>query len=258
MLLGSTLLFLLVCLRKIPIPLDRIAIRQYLTVGILNFSLSYSLTYSGTRFIYSNIASLLWASLPIVMALSAHVFLPAESLNLRKGLGISIGFGGVVLIFAGYGYGESENLLLGMFLVMLAVLASVWPSIYLKRQPARARPIALNAMAIGIGGFLTFITSLLLEDQDDMLWNVTNIGIIVYLAVFATVIAWVAYFYLLERIAVVQLSFVGFFAPLIATFLGIIFLGELLPPTVFLGAFLILFGIFMSDARRYRRMIRRS
>ncbi len=256
-LLASVILFLLIAWRKDAIPLDPLALKQYFTVGLLNFSLSYSLTYLGTQYIYSNIASLLWASIPITTALVAHFALPGERLSLMKGVGILVGFGGVILIFLGYGFGESENLLLGMSLVMGAVLAATWPSIYLKRHPARANPIVLNAVATGIGGLTTLSGSFILEKPSSMVWSTMNIGILVYLAFFGTVLAWISWFYLLQRVKVVKLSFVGFIAPVIAMFMGMIVLGEILPSTVYLGAFLVLFGIFITDARRYVRIVSR-
>jgi len=254
-LLASLILFLLIYWRKLPIPFDRLARRQYLTVGLLDFFLSYSLTYSGTQYIYSNISALLWASIPITTALVAHFALPSERLTFTKGLGILVGFGGVVLIFVGYGFGKSENLLLGMALVMGAVLAATWPSVYLKRRAARANPIVLTAVATGIGGLATLLASFTVESPSQMIWSPLNIGIIFFLAIFGTVLAWVAFFYLLQHMEVVKLSFVGFIAPVIAMFMGMIVLDELLPSTVFLGAFLVLFGIFLTDARRYARML---
>ena len=253
-LLASLLLFLIIYWRRFPIPFDRLARRQYATVGLLDFSLSYCLTYYGTQYIYSNVSALLWASIPITTAIVAHFALPGERLSFMKGLGILVGFGGVVLIFLGYGLGESENLLLGMSLVMGAVLAATWPSVYLKRRAARANPIVLTAVSTGIGGLATLLGSLVLESPSHMIWSPLNVGIIIFLAVFGTVLAWVAFFYLLQHLEVVKLSFVGFIAPVIAMFMGLIVLGELLPSTVFLGAFLVLFGIFIADARRYLRM----
>jgi drug/metabolite transporter (DMT)-like permease len=256
-LIASLILFLIVFGRRLPIPTDCLAIKQYLTVGLLNFSLSYSLTYSGTQYIYSNISSLLWASIPITTAIVAHFALPSERMTFRKGFGILVGFSGVILIFRGYGFGENPNLLLGMALVMGAVLAGTWPGVYLKRRPARANPFVLNAISTCIGGVTTLLFSNILETPSEMIWSVKNIGIILYLAVFGTVLAWVAYFYLLERIEVVKLSFVGFIAPVIAMFMGMIVLGELLSPMVYTGAFLVLLGIFLADYRRYLRTILR-
>ena len=87
-----------------------------------------------------------------------------------------------------------------------------------------------------------------------MVWSPANLGLLLYLALFGTVLAWVAYFYLLQHIEVVKVSFVGFVAPVIATFMGMIILGEHLPSTVYLGAALVLVGIFLADARRYLRL----
>ena len=89
-----------------------------------------------------------------------------------------------------------------------------------------------------------------------MVWSPLNIGIILFLAIFGTVLAWGFFFYLLQHIEVVKLSFVGFIAPIIAMFMGIIILGEALPPTVFLGAFLVMLGIFLTDVRSYLRLVR--
>jgi len=193
-LLASMILFLIIYWRKLPIPLDRLARRQYVTVGLLDFALSYSLTYCGTRFIYSNISALLWASIPITTAIAAHFALPGERLSFMKGLGILVGFGGVVFIFLGYGLGESKNLVLGMSLVMGAILAATWPAVYLKRRPARANPIVLTAVTTGIGGLATLLGSLALESPSRMVWSALNIGIIIFLAVFGTVLAWVSFF----------------------------------------------------------------
>ena len=255
--LASGLLFLIIYIRKLPVPRDPLAYKQYLTVGLLNFSLSYSLTYTGTQYIYSNVSALLWASIPITTALAAHVTLRNERLTVRKGVGILVGFSGVALIFAGYGTGQSRNLLLGMSFVMGAVLATTWPGIYLKMHPARANPIVLNGVATGIGGLATLAGSFAWEDPASMVWSPLNIGVLIYLAIFGTVLAWVAYFYLLQRIEVVKLSFVGFIAPIIATFMGMLVLGEVLPLTVYVGAFIVLLGIFLTDARRYLQIIRR-
>ncbi len=195
-LLASMILFLIIYWRKLPIPLDRLARRQYVTVGLLDFSLSYCLTYYGTQYIYSHISALLWASIPITTAIAAHFALQNERLTVMKGLGILVGFGGVALIFRGYGFGASKNLVLGMSLVIGAVLAATWPAVYLKRRPRppRQNPIVLTAVTTGIGGLATLLGSLVLESPSHMIWSPLNVGIIIFLAVFGTVLAWVSFF----------------------------------------------------------------
>ncbi|MCK4577308.1 MAG: DMT family transporter [Candidatus Marinimicrobia bacterium] len=238
------------------LPTDGLALKQYFTVGLMNFSFSYSLTYLGTQFIYSNISSLLWSSVPITTALAAHLFLPKERMTISKAVGIAVGFGGVSIIFLGYGgTGENPNLLLGMSLVFGAVLFGTWPPIYLKMHGSQSTPLVLTFAGTGIGGVATLILSLVFEDVGSMVISPLNIGLIVYLALFGTALAWVAYFYLLDYVEAVKVSFVGFIAPIIATFMGIIVLGEQLSPVVYLGALLVLVGIYITDARRFTRII---
>ncbi len=254
-LLGSLILFVIVRYRHLTIPFTSLAVKQYFTVGLLNFALSYSLTYSGTQYIYSNVSALLWSAVPITTAILAHFTLPGERLTFMKGGGILVGFSGVALIFAGYGFGQSTNLLLGMGLVLAAVLAGTWPGIYVKRSGNKPNPIVLSAMATGIGGSVCLVVANIFEDPGSMVWNPVTIGSIVYLAIFGTAIAWVAYYYLLKHMEVVKLSFVGFIAPIIATFVGVIVLGEKLSLIVYLGAFLVLFGIYLTDYKGYRDLI---
>lgn len=254
-LLASVILFAIIRYRKSRIPLDRAAVAQYLTVGLLNFFLSYSLTYSGTQYIYSNISALLWTSIPMTTALTAHFFIPAERLTWMKSAGLLIGFGGVALIFSGYGFGDSSNLVLGMTLVMAAVIANTWPNVYIKIVPRPVDPIILMGVSTGIGGAVTLALSLILESDKQMVWSAYNMGIILYLAVFGTAIAWVSFYWLLRHMEVVKLSFVGFIAPIVALFMGMLVLDEYLPVTVYAGAFLVLLGIFITDARRYLALI---
>lgn len=255
-LIACAVLLAVIYLKRYEIPRDRQSLKTYATVGLLNFSLSYSLTYSGTQFIYSNISSLLWASIPITTALTAHFFLAGERLTWLKSGGILVGFAGVLVIFAGYGFGESANIMLGMGLVMGAVLAGTWPNIYLKLHPAKANPVVLSGMGTGIGGVATLLVSLLFEGHKTMLWTPKNVGVLLYLAVVGTVFAWVAFYYLIEHMEVVKLTFVGFISPVIAMFVGMIVLGEYLPGTVYLGAFLVLLGILISDGRRYLALLK--
>ena len=257
-LLGSMILFGIIRYRSLAIPLTSLAIKQYITVGLLNFSLSYSLTYSGTQYIYSNVSALLWSTVPITTAILAHFTLPGERLTIMKGGGILVGFSGVALIFTGYGFGQSQNLILGMSLVLLAVLAGTWPGIYVKRSGNYPNPIVLNAVATAIGGSVSLVVALIFEDTASMVWNRITIGSIIYLAIFGTATAWVAYYYLLQHIEVVKLSFIGFIAPIIAIFVGVIVLGEKLSPVVYLGACLVLFGIYLTDYKRYWNLLTRG
>jgi len=55
---------------------------------------------------------------------------------------------------------------------------------------------------------------------------------------------------------VVKLTFVGFISPVIAMFVGMLVLGEYLPGSVYLGAFLVMLGIFITDGKRYLAILR--
>src|SRR5438093_9048055 len=69
-------------------------------VGMVLFTADYGLIYWGeNNGVLSGLSAILFATFPLQTALVANAFLKAERFTVQKLLGISVGFGGVVLIF---------------------------------------------------------------------------------------------------------------------------------------------------------------
>ena len=72
----------------------------WLVNAVLTFALPYGILYWAEQTVPSGLASVLFASMPLMVVVSAHFALPGERMTVRGALGILIGFAGIVVIFS--------------------------------------------------------------------------------------------------------------------------------------------------------------
>jgi len=249
-LFGGLIFWVLMLYRREKLPLNKRAILIYLQFGLLNFGLSYVLTYWGTQYVYSNLASILWASFPIITAIIAHFYLPSEKLNKKKSISLLLGIIGTILIVSQSENLSGNNVILGVIVILLGVLVASWPNVYLKKYKSEVNTFQLNAMAQSIGGIFLLTFAILTEPGQAMIWTKTNILATAYLIVFGSVISFALYYWLFSYLSLSKITYVTFFPPIIAIFIGWIFLNESLSFTILIGASLIIIGALLVNYKR--------
>ncbi|MBU0528232.1 DMT family transporter [bacterium] len=236
--------------RREKLPLNKKAISIYLQFGFLNFGISYALTYWGTQYIYSNLASILWASFPIITSIIAHFYLSDEKLNSRKIASLTLGIIGTVLIISQSENLGGKNVGIGVIVILLAVLVASWPNVYLKKYKSVVNTFQLNAMAQSIGGIFLLSIAIFTEPGQAMIWTKINLLATVYLIIFGSVITFSLYYWLFSYLSLSQITYVTFFPPIIAIFIGWIFLNERLSFLILFGAILIIIGALLVNYKR--------
>ena len=246
----SSIILWPILLRKKPkINRSSTAIKVYLSFSLLSFVAAYSLTYWGAQFIYSSLASIIWALLPIFVSIIAHFMLPSEPLTLRRFGGGLFGLAGVAFILSSNG-GQKEVQMIGVLAIFLAVVLASGPNVYLKKHYKIVNPLHVNVIAQTIAAIVLIPLSFLLEKPMATIWNSTSIITLVYLAIFGTVITWTIYFWLYNHISVNQISTLGLVPPVFASIIGWIFLGETYDYELFIGGGLVLLGVYLIHSRQ--------
>ena len=249
-LFGGLIFWIIMIIRREKLPLTKRAISIYLLFGFFNFGLSYALTYWGTQYIYSNLSSILWASFPIFTTLIAHFYLPNEKLNIKKIISLIFGIFGTILIISQSSNLGGENVIIGVIVVLIAVIMAAWPNAYFKKYKSELNTFQLNAVSQSIGGILLFSFALLTEPGPAMVWTQVNILATIYLVIFGSVITFSLYFWLFSHLTLTQITYVAFFPPIIAIFVGWFFLNEQLSAIILFGAFLIILGVLLVNYKR--------
>jgi drug/metabolite transporter (DMT)-like permease len=230
---------------KAPLPQGRIEWALVLWVGAALFAADYGLIYWGETRIESGLTAVLFAILPLVTAVLAHVYLPDEKLTVRKLAGVLLAIGGVAALFA-----DSLRLDASKIVPMLAIVASAvcaaLASLPTKKHGADLHPAALNAPAMLVGGAFLTLASLLAGDGFGIPRDAAPWSAIAYLAIAGSVITFLVYFTLLKVWSVTTLSFISVFTPALALFLGFAVLDERPRGWTVIGATLILAGVGLA------------
>ena len=99
----------------------------------------------------------------------------------------------------------------------------------------------MNAVCQVLTGFVMLSMSFLVqEDISAIVWNNELILSTLYLIVFGGFISWGIYFWLYQYLNVTQVTYVAIFPPIVAIFLGWVFLGEVLSAKEIIGTLFIL------------------
>lgn len=214
-------------------------------VGLVLFAGDYGLIYWAEQFIDSGLTAILFATLPLITIVFAHVYLPGDRITGRKLAGTLLAFLGVVGLFGDHVRIDASTMWPMLGVVGAGVCAAA-AGVASKRFGAALHPAALNGPAMLIGAIALLAASLVAGDGFALPRDRSTWAAVGYLAVAGSVLTFLIYFSLLKTWSVTSLSFISVFTPATALLLGFIFLDE--RPTLWTaaGAALILAGVTIA------------
>jgi drug/metabolite transporter (DMT)-like permease len=222
--------------------------------GLLGVTGFNSLIYLAMQTTTAINAALVNSCTPIIIVLISWARFK-DRLSPRQGLGVGLSLGGVLLIISG---GDLRNLLhlqfnSGDILVIIAACLWAFYSVNLKKYPRGLHPLAYQT-AIATVGLTALLPLYLLEVAagKTMTVNTGAIVTIVYVAVFASVLAFIFWN---RAVSSLGANIAGPFIhlmPAFSTLLAVLFLDETLTKNHLLAILLIFGGIFMTTFRAKR------
>jgi drug/metabolite transporter (DMT)-like permease len=243
-LFSGIIFFVYIYYKKLSIPTTPQAIKLYLSFGLLNFSLSYGMTYWATQYIYSSISSILWGLFPLFTSLMAHFMIkddPDERLNKNKIGALMMGLTGVAIMSANQEIDLASQSFSAILVLISVIIIAAYPSVQYKKYNDEVGPYQMNAVCQVMTGIVMLsMSSVFNEDLSVIVWNNELILSTLYLIVFGGFISWGIYFWLYQYLNVTQVTYVAIFPPIVAIFLGWVFLGEILSSQEIIGTLLIL------------------
>jgi len=224
----------------------------WLVNGALFFSVSYGVVYWSEQYVPSGLASILFATFPLLVTLFAHLLLPGEPLRARAGFGALVAFGGVVIIF-------SEDLVriggpkskIAAVVLLLSPLVSALSSVSIKKWGARIHPISLAAMPMAVATVVMTGLALIFERHRPVVWTTASIGSLAYLSVFGSAMTFTLYYWLLQHVRASHVALIAYATPVIAVTTGVLFLDEPLTSRMVLGGALVIAGVAFTAKSRY-------
>ncbi|WP_461482764.1 DMT family transporter [Porticoccus sp.] len=207
-----------------------------------------ALVYMAADYISSGLISLMFGLSPFVTALLTRPILGERVLQQRKLLAIGLAFVGLIFIFFDR-LNMGEEGAIGIGLMLLSNLSFSASALWVKRLgrtlTVPAFEQTLGAMAFSLPGML--LTWVLVVGVEPI--NPTPVGLasLLYLTLFASLVGFVAYYHILNQLAVETVSLIPLITPVLAMVLGVFALDEVVTPPMMGGAGLILLALVIHQ-----------
>jgi drug/metabolite transporter (DMT)-like permease len=240
--LAAMLLYLVLRSRGLRMPGWGPVWGTFLLMGLFNGAVPYTLITWAEIHIDSGLAAILNALMPLFTVLLAHLFTGDERLNWMKVVGIFLGFLGVVALIGPAALKGLGKHVLAQLAVMAAALCYAVAIIY-GRRLKEVTPLVSATGQLFCAAFLTLPMILIFDAPWALSPSFISVAALTCLSLLGTALAYLLYYYLLQRIGSTNLSLVTYLLPITGVFWGALLLGERLHWSAFLALGLILAGI---------------
>jgi drug/metabolite transporter (DMT)-like permease len=221
--------------------------KTIIILSILNFALSNGLSTWGVKFISSGLGAILNAVFPLWIVLIT--FFRGEKLAKLAILGLIISFSGVCVIF----YDHLSDFLqpdfrFGILLSFIATISWAFGSLYTKKKAATFNPYFSLGLQMLISSFILFAvtgatgtTVSILSIPAISWWSIA------YLVIIGSVLSFIAYIYMLQKLPAEINSIYAYINPIVAVLLGAFIFGESLNMAIAIGGAITIFGLYMVN-----------
>ena len=182
------------------------------------------------------------ASTPLIATVLAHFFVHNEKINLRKVLGVLIGFSGIVFLFSDNILINENNFLSALIIFFASTFYVIGGILTLKVSNKKNENVTASIL-IWATIFLIPVT-VFVEKPWNLNPSTDSTISIIYLGIVATGLAWLLRFRILKNNGLVFQAQVAYLIPIFGIILSYIFLKEIITPKVLVSVAAIIVGIY--------------
>lgn len=244
--IGGSLYVVYFLYKKAPWPKGK-QWRTIFILSILNFTLSNGLSTWGVKYISSGLGAIINAVFPLWIVIIT--IFSGQKLARLAVFGLIISFGGVCVIF----YEHLNDFInpdfrFGILLSIIATISWAFGSLYTKKKAATFNPY----FSLGLQMFISSIIVLAITGATGTGVNITSIPAnswwsIGYLVLIGSVLTFIAFIYMLQRLPAEINSIYAYINPIVAVLLGAIIFGEPLTLAIAIGGSVTLGGLYLVN-----------
>ena len=212
--------------------------------ALFSFFGSYGVVYWAEQWVPSGLASILFASFPLFVAIMAHFFLPGESLSAAKTVGIMIGFAGVAVIFSeDFSKLGGGQVALASVVMLLAPASAAAGNVVVKKWGKGIHPFSVTAVPMAMAAVVMGALAAMLERGRPVDLGVRPLAALLYLAAFGSAVSFSLYYWLMSHTSATQVSLIAYATPVVAVVVGALFMNEPITLRTILGGLLVIVGV---------------
>lgn len=226
-------------------------VRRQAVVGLFLLLGGNGIVVFAEQWVYSGIASLILAIVPLFNAVQEQFLPDVPKLSLRGWLGLLMGFSGVAYLVIDSGT-KSMNVL-GVLLLVLAAFSWSVGSVYSQRfKPSGSTVINIGIQMLS-GGIGLIIVGLFRGEASFLHLSIKALGAMAYLIFFGSILGYSSYIYVLQRWPASKAGTYAYVNPIVGVFLGALILGEPISFNVIVSSIIILGGVLLVQLSKTGR-----
>lgn len=227
---------------RTPFPTHRQAVHSYIA-GSFSLIGSQIFTYAATQYLSSGMIALMFGLAPIMAGLIGR-FAFGQQLYKLQWLGMAIAVCGLAIICLS---GANQHVHpFGIVLMLISVFVYSFSIFWVKKVNAQIQPMAQATGSILVSSiFASCFIPFIWQYAPTHLPEAKSLFALIYTVFMASLVAMFCYFKLIQNIQATTLSLTTVITPMLAMMIGAALNHEQLSIMVFVGAFIILSGLFL-------------
>jgi drug/metabolite transporter (DMT)-like permease len=241
-LIAGLLLLAIMHWRGVTMPTDRATWGRFAFQACLNSVIPWTLIAWGEGTVDAGLATILNSAAPIFTFLFTALVTRHEAASPRKLFGVIAGMVGICLIIGVKAFDRVGEELLAEIAIVAATICYACAAIF-SRGFKGLDPMAPAAGSLLCGAAVLIPLSLVVEHPWNLTPSTSSVLALAGLAVFSTAAAFVIYFRLIQTLGSVGTTAQAYLRVPIGVAISVIFLGERLSPTAWLGLACVVAGV---------------
>jgi drug/metabolite transporter (DMT)-like permease len=225
--------------------------------GLLLIAAFHALLYLGQGYVSGAIAAIVVSLIPLLTVVFDHAIVGETRLDRVGGAGLAFGFVGVGVVANPSPGALDPTMLVGVGLVFLAAVCFALGGVLTSPLPRTLPMVSRQAWMMLVGGLALHVGSVARgEPLAPSVWTPSVVGAFAYLVLASSVVGYLLYFELLDRVGPAELNLVNYLSPVVAALVSWALLGRLLGPTAVTGFAVVFVGFALLKRDTLRCVVR--
>jgi drug/metabolite transporter (DMT)-like permease len=216
-------------------------------IGATGTLLPFLLITTAQKTVPSALAAIYIAAAPLTVAVLCHFFVPSERLNLKKAIGVGVGFAGVCLLFAPALMDNSigATSIASQGLLLLAAFLYGSTSVMIRLVNPNLHPVTMSFCFVALAALFSIPLAITSWPAGGVNLETRHLVAVLTSGAICTGVASLLYVLTIRRVGPIFMSNVGNLAPFWSIMVGALAFGEALPATTFAALAILLFGVWL-------------
>tara|TARA_B100001093_G_scaffold76309_1_gene67133 strand:- start:791 stop:1720 length:930 start_codon:yes stop_codon:yes gene_type:complete len=248
---SGVIIFLISILLKFSLKISKKQLINSIIAGFLFLSFGNGMLVWALLYVDSSFAALEISAQPLIILILMRIIYGTKIKQMSI-IGIFLGFIGIYLLVGQKEILEQDNSILGMIMIFLCMTSWALGSLFVAKADLPKNFFVNTGYQMITGGFTLLIFSLLINEKWiwPNEWELKTQYSMVFLILFASIIAFTSFNYLLKVVSPEKVATSTYVNPIVALFLGWYFLNEKITDQSLIASIILLTGVYFINSKK--------